>query len=131
MSSENFDDLENGSAGQKAAAILAFLLSHGNEPLIIDQPEDDLDNTLIYNLIVQKIHENKNRRQIIVVTHNANIVVNGDSELISVLKFDKCQVQIEKQGGLDESSLRESICTIMEGGLQAFVKRYNRLALEV
>lgn len=129
--SGKFDDLEKGSAGQKAAAILAFLLSYGDEPLLIDQPEDDLDNALIYDLIVKQIHENKNRRQFIIVTHNPNIVVNGDSELVLVLKFENGQVQIDKQGGLEESSIRESICTIMEGGRQAFVKRYNRIALEV
>ena len=130
-SSGKFDDLEKGSAGQKAAAILAFLLSHGNEPLIIDQPEDDLDNALISDLIVKQIHENKNRRQLIIVTHNPNIVVNGDSELVHVLKYENGQVQIDKQGGLEELNIRESICTIMEGGRQAFVKRYNRIALEV
>lgn len=130
-SSGKFDDLEKGSAGQKAAAILAFLLSHGSEPLIIDQPEDDLDNALIYDLIVKQIHENKNRRQIIIVTHNPNIVVNGDSELVYVLKFENGQVQIDQQDGLEESSIREAICIIMEGGRQAFVKRYNRIVLEV
>lgn len=130
-SSGKFDDLEKGSAGQKAAAILAFLLSHGNAPLIIDQPEDDLDNALIYDLIVKQIHENKNRRQLVIVTHNPNIVVNGDSELVHVLKYENGQVQIDQQGGLEESSIRESICTIMEGGRQAFVKRYNRIALEL
>ena len=130
-SSSKFDDLEKGSAGQKAAAILAFLLSHGNEPLIIDQPEDDLDNALIYDLIVKHIHENKIRRQLVIVTHNPNIVVNGDSELVHVLKYDGGQVQVDHQGGLEELSIREAICTIMEGGRQAFVKRYNRIALGV
>ncbi len=126
-SSGKFDDLEKGSAGQKAAAILAFLLSHGDEPLIIDQPEDDLDNALIYDLIVKQIHKNKNGRQLIIVTHNPNIVVNGDSELIHVLKYDGGQVQIDRQGGLGDSSIRESICTIMEGGKDAFDKRYARI----
>lgn len=130
-SSGKFDDLEKGSAGQKAAAILAFLLSHGSEPLIIDQPEDDLDNALIYDLIVKQIHKNKNSRQLIIVTHNPNIVVNGDSELVHVLKFEKGQVQIDQQGGLEEASIREAICTIMEGGRQAFDKRYKRITLEV
>jgi ABC-type lipoprotein export system ATPase subunit/predicted metal-dependent phosphoesterase TrpH len=130
-SSGKFDDLEKGSAGQKAAAIMAFLLSHGNEPLVIDQPEDDLDNALIYDLIVKQIHENKNRRQLIIVTHNPNIVVNGDSELVHVLKFENGQVQIDQQGGLEESSIREAICTIMEGGRKAFDKRYKRITLEV
>ncbi|MCK5794902.1 MAG: ATP-binding protein, partial [Anaerolineales bacterium] len=130
-SSGKFDDLEKGSAGQKAAAILAFLLIHGSEPLIMDQPEDDLDNALIYDLIVAQIHENKNRRQLIIVTHNPNIVVNGDSELIHVLKFKNGQIQIDQQGGLEESSIREAICTIMEGGRKAFDKRYKRITLEV
>ena len=128
--SDKFDDLEKGSAGQKAAAILAFLLSHGNEPLVIDQPEDDLDNALIYDLIVKQIHENKNRRQLIIVTHNPNIVVNGDSELVHVLKFVNGQVHVDQQGGIEESSIREAICTIMEGGREAFDKRYKRITLE-
>lgn len=128
--SDKFDDLEKGSAGQKAAAILAFLLSYGNEPLIIDQPEDDLDNALIYDLIVKQIHENKNRRQLIIATHNPNIVVNGDSELVHVLKYAGGQVQIAQQGGLEELSIREAICTIMEGGKEAFEKRYARIRIK-
>jgi ABC-type lipoprotein export system ATPase subunit len=99
QSSGRFADLEKGSAGQKAAAILAFLLSYGNEPLVIDQPEDDLDNALINNFVVRQIHENKQRRQLIIVTHNPNIVVNGDAELVHVLKFEGGQVQIDRQGG--------------------------------
>jgi predicted metal-dependent phosphoesterase TrpH/DNA repair ATPase RecN len=129
--SGRFEDLEKGSAGQKAAAILAFLLSHGNDPLMIDQPEDDLDNALIYDLVVRQIHDNKQRRQLIVITHNPNIVVNGDAELVHVLKFDGGQVQIDRQGGLEEPEIRESICAIMEGGREAFEKRYRRITLEV
>lgn len=129
--SGKFDNLEKGSAGQKAAAILAFLLSHGNEPLIIDQPEDDLDNALIYDLIVSQIHENKERRQLIIVTHNPNIVVNGDSELVHVLTFEKGQVQVFGEGGPGEAAIRESVCNIMEGGRQAFEKRYKRITMEL
>lgn len=128
--SGRFEDLEKGSAGQKAAAILAFLLSHGNEPLVIDQPEDDLDNSLIYDLIVKQIHENKSRRQIIIVTHNPNIVVNGDAEIVHVLKYDRGQIKINQQGGLDKLDIQKSICNIMEGGRQAFKMRYNRIMLE-
>jgi predicted ATPase len=126
-----FEDLEKGSAGQKAAAILAFLLSHGDEPLIMDQPEDDLDNALIYDLVVRQIHANKNRRQLIIVTHNPNIVVNGDAELVNVLKFERGQVQLNLQGGLEEEPVRNAICDIMEGGREAFEKRYKRITLEV
>jgi energy-coupling factor transporter ATP-binding protein EcfA2 len=129
-SNSKFNDLERGSAGQKAAAILAFILSYGDEPLIIDQPEDDLDNALISDLIVKQIHENKNHRQLIVATHNPNIVVNGDAELVHVMKFSGGQIQIDTEGGLEEKPVRESICTIMEGGKDAFEKRYKRITLE-
>ena len=99
---KKFQPIAEGSPGQKTAALLAFILSYGTEPLILDQPEDDLDNHLIYDLIVQQLRETKLRRQIIVVTHNANIVVNGDA----------------------------SVCEIMEGGSQAFEQRYRRIIQE-
>ena len=66
----NFHPIAQASAGQRSAAMLAFLLAHGEEPLVLDQPEDDLDNHLIYDLVVRQIRQNKLRRQIIVVTHN-------------------------------------------------------------
>ena len=122
-----FAALEEGSPGQKAAAVLAFLLSQGNEPLIIDQPEDDLDNALIYDLVVRQLHENKSRRQVIVATHNPNIVVNGDSELVHVMQFAGGQVRIACSGGLDNGEIRSSICDIMEGGREAFERRYKRM----
>jgi predicted MPP superfamily phosphohydrolase len=121
--------LETGSAGQKAAAILAILLCHGDEPLIIDQPEDDLDNALIYDLIVTQIHESKKRRQVIIATHHPNIVVNGDSELVHIFKFHGGQICVDIEGGLEETPVREAICSIMEGGVNAFKKRYKRIIL--
>ena len=63
-------DINEGSPGQKSAAILAFILNSGENPLIIDQPEDDLDNSLIYSLVVKSIRKMKSKRQIIIVTHN-------------------------------------------------------------
>ena len=129
-SSGKFADLKQGSAGQKAAALLAFLLSNGEEPIIIDQPEDDLDNALVYDLVVKQLHESKNRRQVIVATHNPNIVVNGDSELVNVFQFHNGQVQIAHSGGLDDKYIREDICTIMEGGREAFERRYKRMEID-
>lgn len=122
-----FKELEKGSAGQKAAAMLAFLLSHGTTPLIIDQPEDDLDSELIYSLIVQHIIDKKRQRQLILVTHNANIVVNGDAELVHALGFGEDQIRLQASGGLGKKAIREKICSIMEGGKIAFKKRYNRI----
>ncbi|MFW1783548.1 TrlF family AAA-like ATPase [Acinetobacter nosocomialis] len=126
---KEFVNISKGSVGQKAAAILAFLLSHGNEPIIIDQPEDDLDNELIYDLIVNQIHSNKNNRQIIIVTHNPNIVVNGDADLVNVMHFHKGQVEIKNCGSLIHESIRNDVCQIMEGGKDAFRKRYERIGI--
>ncbi|EGR2556679.1 histidinol phosphatase [Vibrio alginolyticus] len=124
----HFASISRGSAGQKAAAILAFLLSHGEEPIIIDQPEDDLDNALVYSLIVNQIQNNKARRQIIIVTHNPNIVVNGDAELVNVMEFRGGQVQIKASGSLIEQHIRDEVCEIMEGGREAFSKRFHRIS---
>ena len=122
-----FRPIEQGSPGQKTAAILAFLLAYGEEPIVLDQPEDDLDNHLIYDLIVRQLQDNKRRRQIIVVTHNANIVVNGDAEMVAALDVRCGQTRIVEQGGLQEQSVRDEICRVMEGGREAFELRYRRM----
>ena len=96
----------------------------------MDQPEDDLDNHLIYDLIVKQLRIVKQRRQVIVVTHNANIVVNGDAELVVALKVHNGQTQIESEGCLQEKHVRNTICEIMEGGHEAFRHRYHRITLE-
>lgn len=121
-----FKDVSQGSAGQKASAILSFLLSYGTEPLVLDQPEDDLDNGLITSLIVSKLHENKADRQIIVVTHNPNIVVNGDSEYVIALE-DRGQINPVACGALQEVNVRKNVCEIMEGGEVALQQRYKRM----
>ena len=124
---KDFRPIEQASAGQRAAAMLAFLLSHGDEPLVLDQPEDDLDNHLIYDLVVRQIRESKLRRQIIVVTHNPNIVVNGDAEMLHALAFQGGQCVVAQFGPLQDASMREEVCRIMEGGRRAFERRYKRL----
>lgn len=123
---KKFKDVSQGSAGQKASAILSFLLSYGTEPLILDQPEDDLDNGLITSLIVKKLNENKHKRQIIVITHNPNIVVNGDSEYVVSLKGHG-QIMIGSAGALQDAEVRQKVCEIMEGGEIALKQRYRRM----
>jgi hypothetical protein len=127
---EQFRPINEGSPGQKTAALLAFLMSYGDEPLILDQPEDDLDNHLIFDLIVTQLREVKSRRQVIVVTHNPNIVVNGDAELVVALKAQNGRTITESIGSLQEKKVRSTICDVMEGGKEAFTKRYERIALE-
>lgn len=123
--------IEQGSQGQRSAALLAFLLAFGDEPLVLDQPEDDLDNHLIYELIVRQIRENKLRRQLIVVTHNPNVVVNGDAELVQVMDFGQGQCHVKESGSLQENNVRKEVCKVMEGGREAFTRRWKRLGREV
>ena len=127
----DFQPITQASAGQRAAAMLAFLLAHGTEPLILDQPEDDLDNHLIYDLVVRQIRENKLRRQIIVVTHNPNIVVNGDAEMVHALDFRSGQCRVMEGGALQDKEVREEVCRVMEGGRDALERRYQRLGRQV
>jgi hypothetical protein len=124
-----FQPISQGSPGQRSAALLAFLLSHGTEPIVMDQPEDDLDNQLVYDLIVQQIRRIKGSRQLLVVTHNANIVVNGDAEYVVALNVPAGEVLVEKAGGLQEQAVRDVICRVMEGGAEAFRERFRRIAV--
>lgn len=124
---EKFIALSQGSPGQKSAAILAFLLSYGDQPIILDQPEDDLDTQLIYDLVVRQIRENKARRQVIVVTHNPNIVVNGDAETVISMAHRSGQCVVALAGCLQDAAVRTEICQVMEGGREAFDDRYRRL----
>lgn len=123
-----FTPIAQGSPGQKTAAILAFILSHGEEPLVLDQPEDDLDNHLIYGLIVRQLREVKRRRQVLVVTHNANIVVNGDAELVHAFGVRSGRTELSATGGLQEQRVRDEVCEVMEGGREAFEARYRRIS---
>jgi len=123
--------IEQGSPGQRSAAILAFLLSNETCPILLDQPEDDLDNHLIYDLIVQQIREKKTHRQIVTATHNPNIVVNGDAEMVLAMDATtgQCQVAVQSSGSLQEPRVRAEVCDVMEGGRRAFEKRYKRIML--
>jgi len=128
--SRTYKLLSNASAGQKCSAILTYILSHGKIPLLLDQPEDDLDNHLISDLVVERLRKCKEERQIIVVTHNANIPVNGDSEYIVALDSNSNYINILTSGTLEENSLKTEICNVMEGGEDAFKMRSKRYNLE-
>lgn len=115
-----------GSPGQRTAALLAVMLRLGDQPLLLDQPEDDIDNLLIYELVVKTLKEAKSRRQVIIATHNANIVVNGDAEYVTILENDSLP-RIVSSGAIQDDSVRDLICRVMEGGQTAFQARYRRL----
>lgn len=121
-----YKSISLASAGQKTAAMLSFLLIHGDEPLLLDQPEDDLDNAIVSELVVEQLRKNKAHRQLLVVTHNANIVVNADADLVITMEFNG-QIDSTSAGGLQETAVRKDICRVMEGGEEAFRQRYKRI----
>ncbi|MFK7803124.1 MAG: TrlF family AAA-like ATPase [Anaerolineae bacterium] len=114
------------STGQKCTAILSLILVERDTPLIIDQPEDDLDNAFIFSEIVQTLRREKERRQFIIATHNANIPVSGDAELIMLMKADERHGWIECSGSIDDPAIREPVENILEGGREAFRLRQSK-----
>jgi len=123
----NYNDkpLKDHSLGQRATALILFLLAQKEtNVLIIDQPEDDLDNQTIYEDVITAIKSLKGNMQFIFATHNANIPVLGDSEKILSCKY--LESRIEVQGGtIDNYDTQKQIVTIMEGGEEAFNRRKN------
>lgn len=128
-SNAGFKSLSTASAGQKTTAILTFILSYGKVPLILDQPEDDLDNRLVYELIVDRLKQAKEKRQLIIVTHNANIPVNGDSEYIISMDTESRMVKVCHTGSVEQLPIKKEICDVMEGGERAFKMRSKRYKL--
>lgn len=117
---------EKASEGQRAAALLFMLLEQPGGPLIIDQPEGDLDNKIIADL-TEKLHEAKQKRQLIFASHNANIVVNGSSELVTHLDTDDAgERKIAAAGAIDSPSICSVITSTMEGGEKAFKDRQEK-----
>jgi DNA repair exonuclease SbcCD ATPase subunit len=122
--------IQQGSQGQRASALLAFLLSFGDGPLVLDQPEDDLDNKLISELVVAQIRANKMRRQLLIITHNPNVVVNGDAELVTVMDYGSGRCYVRGYGALQDNEIQEQVCAVMEGGREALARRWARLGRE-
>jgi predicted ATPase len=116
-------ELRRHSLGQRASALILFVLSQNdNDLIIIDQPEDDLDNQTIYEDVIKLIRGLKPKIQFILATHNPNIPVLGDAEQVLACSFAEGVVNIQS-GGIDDSRQQETIVNIMEGGREAFNKR--------
>jgi ABC-type cobalamin/Fe3+-siderophores transport system ATPase subunit len=118
-------DLARHSLGQRASALILFLLAQKeNDVLIIDQPEDDLDNQTIYEEVIKEIKKLKGNMQFIFATHNANIPVLGDSEKIISCTYSEEKIEVN-DGTIDHCDTQKQIVTIMEGGVEAFDRRKN------
>jgi len=122
----SFKTIETGSVGEKSTAILSLLLSAGDQPIIIDQPEDDLDNQYVYNVVVDLLRRRKFSRQVIIATHNANIPVNGDAELIVALGVKDRLGVVLGAGSIDRPDIKDLVSVIMEGSAEAFRLRHER-----
>jgi len=115
------------STGQKCTTILPILLLDSGNPLLVDQPEDNLDNRYIYDTVVNAIHRVKSHRQIILITHNPNIPVLGEASSVYVLTSDGERSRLANQGSVDDC--KTEIINLLEGGQEAFDRRKERYSV--
>lgn len=129
---DEYRPLERLSVGQRATAVLLLLFALEGRVLVLDQPEDDLDNRFVYEDVVQILRAQKGlpdpstRRQIIAATHNANIPVLGDAELVVALESREGRCRIAGHGSIDDREMRTQIKAILEGGEEAFRLRARK-----
>ena len=121
-----FKETAELSTGQKCTAILPILLLDSENPLLIDQPEDNLDNRFVFESIVGTIGAIKRRRQLIFVTHNPNIPVLGEADRVFVMDSDGTTARRVNAGSVDDC--KQNIVTLLEGGADAFRRRGQRYA---
>jgi energy-coupling factor transporter ATP-binding protein EcfA2 len=119
--------VESLSKGQRATALLPLILRASDQPLIFDQPEDDLDNSFIYRSLVEVVKKLRLDRQLIFVTHNANIPVLGEADRIIVMRMMSPTAAAPPMVGTVDQC-KESILTLLEGGKEAFERRQHRYA---
>lgn len=121
---EDYKDSSALSTGQKCTTILPILLVESERPLLIDQPEDNLDNAFVFETVVQSLVRIRDRRQLIFVTHNPNIPVLGDAERVFALRSSGRSASLASSGSVDD--VAQDIITILEGGRAAFEARRKR-----
>jgi chromosome segregation protein len=123
---DKYRPIERLSIGQRATALLLLLLVQDERLLIVDQPEDDLDNRFIYEDIVRILREQKGKRQLVTATHNPNVPVLGNAELIVALEAQEEHCTIAAEGAIDRRSIQEFVRNVMEGGEEAFLRRAQK-----
>jgi len=124
LDGDTFKESTRLSTGQRCTTILPILLTQNERPLLIDQPEDNLDNAFVYDTIVRALRDIKGNRQVIFVTHNPNIPVLGEAERVFVFSSDGQHATLKQVGTVDDC--REEIERILEGGREAFLLRKER-----
>jgi len=124
LDGDTYKDSLTLSTGQKCTSILPILLLDSDRPLLVDQPEDNLDNGFIYKTVVSRLRQVKAERQLIFVTHNPNIPVLGEASKVFVCKSSGSDAWIEEEGSVDDC--REHIVNLLEGGEEAFRLRQQK-----
>jgi len=122
-----YKDSQSLSTGQKCTTILPILLLDSANPLLVDQPEDNLDNSFVYDKVVSNVRKVQSTRQLIFVTHNPNIPVLGDAGRVFVLRSNGKAAGVKKVGTVDEC--RDDIVTLLEGGKEAFKARQKKYGI--
>ena len=126
MEDGNYRPLRDLSGGQRVNLLLSLLLETTDDrPLVIDQPEDELDKRFLFDTLLPALKRLKGRRQIILATHDANIVVNGDADQVILLKATANRGHVACSGAIEEPAVREAIVKTVDGGDEAF--RLRRL----
>lgn len=118
--------LDNTSLGQKCTTLLSLIMLESELPLIVDTPEEGLDNIFVYDSVVNNLRSIKEKRQLILATHNANIPVLGDSELIFYLESDGKKGWISCRASIDEEEMKDKVQQVLEGGKEAFMIRKRK-----
>jgi len=128
---DKYKELKDLSKGQQCTAILNLLLIDNKDPLIVDQPEDNLDNSFIAENLVKTLRTNKIKRQYMFATHNANIPVFGDAEQIITMEEQDGHGRIAEGGigSIDEQEVKLHVISILEGGKSAFKMREEKYGL--
>lgn len=119
----DYKDFSELSTGQRCTVILPLILEHKDKIVLIDQPEDHIDNAFITNTLIKAILRRANKGQMILTTHNANIPVLGDADKVIQMSSDGNRGYVEEAGELSDPSIIEAISSVMEGGAEAFKRR--------
>ena len=127
MDDGTYRRLEELSGGQRVSVPLSLLLETVDDrPLVIDQPEDELDNRFLFDTVLSALKKLRGRRQVILATHNANVVVNGDADMVIQLDATAHRGWVARAGAIEEQAIRDAIARAVDGGEVAFRLRRRK-----
>ena len=127
MDDASYRSLNDLSGGQRVSVLLSLLLeTEDTRPLVIDQPEDELDNRFLFDTVLPALRKLRGRRQVIVATHNANVVVNGDADMVIQLDATARRGRVACAGAIEEPAVRDAILRTVDGGKEAFRLRRRK-----